>query len=480
MKKNDYDKTNDPAKLAQLFDAVTKTGNGILIAQLDRYEGRIDFNQFGATNFDPGANTINFSHQLLLDYIHTGVNEREATGFLLGHEINHWEDRELVAKNWENSYVDFSADRAAYNFYANEAHAIARQFFHQTDFGVNIGTVPNIELKQYYDNSRRFFEENDLTWTALAVNFEAQVADAMRTHQVDVDNVNAYVDAARRASQSPSSPAPSPEFGGASGEINSRPESFYSGGGIGYTNWFNINYNPWVNLSEGAFDSSTSNWGGCVEVDSFLPDGKKAGDIKVDDLMELADESSLHAGSGVVSYSQRKTQPGYRVLTESGVSLRCSSTAPIPTREGLVLAPELLGKEVAVRRDHERGTDTGWETVVSVQDIGSIEVQHITVGDRSFWAGESKGAYILHHNIKMGPGGGDDDIPPWWGWRAGRSTDKQGNPSDLGAAVPNAIAPQAQALIQAMAGFSTPSADLGSGRSPQDRSVTVQLLNPLP
>lgn len=148
MKKNDYDKTNDPAKLAQLFDAVTKTGNGILIAQLDRYEGRIDFNQFGATNFDPGANTINFSHQLLLDYIHTGVNEREATGFLLGHEINHWEDRELVAKNWENSYVDFSADRAAYNFYANEAHAIARQFFHQTDFGVNIGAVPNIELKQ--------------------------------------------------------------------------------------------------------------------------------------------------------------------------------------------------------------------------------------------------------------------------------------------------------------------------------------------
>ncbi|NGZ85103.1 hypothetical protein [Duganella aceris] len=42
-----------------------------------------------------------------------------------------------------------------------------------------------------------------------------------------------------------------------------------------------------------------------------------------------------------------------------------------------------------------------------------INVQHIAVGDRSFWAGRLKGRYILHHNMKMipGDGGGWD-----WGW----------------------------------------------------------------
>jgi hypothetical protein len=32
-------------------------------------------------------------------------------------------------------------------------------------------------------------------------------------------------------------------------------------------------------------------------------------------------------------------------------------------------------------------------------------VQHITVGDRCFWAGEKRGAYILHHNSKDAGGG---------------------------------------------------------------------------
>jgi hypothetical protein len=76
----------------------------------------------------------------------------------------------------------------------------------------------------------------------------------------------------------------------------------------------------------------------------------------------------------------------------------------------LVLAPALLGKQVAVRKDQGEKSVTEWEQVVSVESIGAIQVQHITVGDKCFWAGEQSGAYILHHNLKD-PGGGDEPDP---------------------------------------------------------------------
>lgn len=157
--------------------------------------------------------------------------------------------------------------------------------------------------------------------------------------------------------------------------------------------------------------------GGCVSVDSLLPGGRIAGEIRIGDVMELADERSLEPGEGVVSYSQTKSVPGYRIVTESGVSLKCSDTAPIPTPEGLVLAPDLLGQLVPVRRDENGIITVGWEKVVSVTAIGDILVQHITVGDRCFWAGEKSGAYILHHNLKDA-GGDDPDFPddPWYDW----------------------------------------------------------------
>jgi hypothetical protein len=146
--------------------------------------------------------------------------------------------------------------------------------------------------------------------------------------------------------------------------------------------------------------------GGCVSVDSLLPDGRTAGEVTVGSLMQLADERTLEAHIGEVSYSQRKLVPGYRIVTQSGVSLKCSDTAPIPTPDGLVLAPDLLGKQVPVRRDIDGKLVVGWERVEVVAAIGMIEVQHITVGDRCFWAGERAGAYILHHNLKEI----DDDV----------------------------------------------------------------------
>ena len=139
---------------------------------------------------------------------------------------------------------------------------------------------------------------------------------------------------------------------------------------------------------------------GCVQIDSFLPEGGIAGDIKVGDIMQLSDETSLEPSFGTVSFSQTRKAPGFRITTKNGVTLVCSDTAPIPTPEGLVLAPNLLGKSVAVRLDKAGKTQTNWEPVTAVDSIGEIEVQHITVGDKCFWAGESANAFILHHNIK--------------------------------------------------------------------------------
>lgn len=139
--------------------------------------------------------------------------------------------------------------------------------------------------------------------------------------------------------------------------------------------------------------------GACVHVDSRLPDGRRAGDIKVGDVIQLGDESTeaLETRVGVVTYSKRTMARGFRLVTRSGIALLCSDTAPIWTDEGFVRAPDLLGKKVATRID-DKDIVTRFETVEVLSEVGMIEVQHITVGDRAFWAGAEHGAYILHHN----------------------------------------------------------------------------------
>ena len=155
--------------------------------------------------------------------------------------------------------------------------------------------------------------------------------------------------------------------------------------------------------------------GGCVEVNSLLPDGRRAGDVKVGDVMQLGDDRDLKGSHGTVSYSKRKVAKGYRILTEGGFSLVCSDTAPIPTKDhGLVLAPELLGKIVAVRKDEAGSSLTGWERVASVLEVGQIEVQHITVGDKCFWAGEVSGKFLLHHNLKMAESATYSEWTDYW------------------------------------------------------------------
>lgn len=138
----------------------------------------------------------------------------------------------------------------------------------------------------------------------------------------------------------------------------------------------------------------------CVSIESFLPAGGVAGDIKVGDAMALADESTLESKTGIVSYSERAMQKSFRIVTAGGASLVCSSSAPIPVRAGGYRRPtQLMGHEVAVRR----GDSVAWETISDIVSVGFRHVQHITVGNACFWAGEQDGIYILHHNAKEPP-----------------------------------------------------------------------------
>ena len=144
--------------------------------------------------------------------------------------------------------------------------------------------------------------------------------------------------------------------------------------------------------------------GGCVTTDAFLLDGKLAGEVNVDDTIITNDPYNyFNEGTDTVSYSVKKTQPCVRIVTESGASLVCSTTAPIPTLgNGYMLAPSLLGRMIPVMRDQI----INWEAVTTVTPVGDREIQHISIGDQCFWAGETPDAFILHHNkapTKTGP-----------------------------------------------------------------------------
>ena len=138
--------------------------------------------------------------------------------------------------------------------------------------------------------------------------------------------------------------------------------------------------------------------GGCVVLDSYLPGS-------TDQAYKLHKGSSLLLGTedlevveGTVKEILTDKQPCVRVTTSKGVSLECSTTAPIYTQDGeYVDAPDLLGKYVAVNL---LGV-TSFDEVINVEHIGDKFVAVIDTGDNNFWAGMKPGAYMMHHNIAV-------------------------------------------------------------------------------
>lgn len=147
--------------------------------------------------------------------------------------------------------------------------------------------------------------------------------------------------------------------------------------------------------------------GGCVVTDALIYSQSAAGDVAVFDKMLLTDPYSRVSDVGVVTYSETELQPCVAITTKLGATLHCSTTAPIPTLDhGFIVAPELLGHRIPVASKEQLDRcpdDFVWDEVIEVVAIGDRQVQHITVGDRCFWASMDDRYYILHHNLKAPP-----------------------------------------------------------------------------
>lgn len=152
----------------------------------------------------------------------------------------------------------------------------------------------------------------------------------------------------------------------------------------------------WFSTSNCTQSTTLTTTNTCVATTSYLNNGILAGNVEIGQEMLTSDPYNFFdTMPSKVSYSKTSSQPCVRIVTESGASLICSTTAPIPTLDnGYMLAPAIMGRKVPVMRSNI----SSWEKIVLIEFVGYKDVQHITVDDKCFWAGEVDGVYILHHN----------------------------------------------------------------------------------
>jgi hypothetical protein len=148
--------------------------------------------------------------------------------------------------------------------------------------------------------------------------------------------------------------------------------------------------------------------GGCVALESFIPlveteqkhNGReitKAWMLESGMKISLGTEE-LSIVDGQVVKTLNDYQPCVRISTSDGITLVCSTTAPILTKDkGFIPATEVYGKRVAVMRNGV----TWYDEVVGLEDVGMKFVRVIDAGNNSFWAGERPGSFILHHNVPI-------------------------------------------------------------------------------
>lgn len=146
--------------------------------------------------------------------------------------------------------------------------------------------------------------------------------------------------------------------------------------------------------------------GGCVALESFIPlaelEQKHNGrDVRYAWMLEpgmnisIADEA-CKIGISNVKKALNDYQPCVKIITSDGVSLVCSTTAKIMTKEqGYISAMELYGKRVAVMRNN----NVWFDEVVQIENVGMKYVRVIDADNTGFWAGDRPGSYILHHNV---------------------------------------------------------------------------------
>jgi hypothetical protein len=154
--------------------------------------------------------------------------------------------------------------------------------------------------------------------------------------------------------------------------------------------------------------SLPSGGGGCVALESFVPlveTEKTHNNRAITNAWMLESGMKISLGTeelsivdGQVQRTLNDYQPCVRISTSDGITLVCSTTAPILTKDkGFIPATEVYGKRVAVMRNGV----TWYDEVVGLEDVGMKFVRVIDAGNNSFWAGEVSGSYILHHNVPI-------------------------------------------------------------------------------
>lgn len=165
---------------------------------------------------------------------------------------------------------------------------------------------------------------------------------------------------------------------------------------------------PTVPFTGQSFPPQSGGGGGCVALESFIPlveliQKHNNREITKAWMLESGMKISLGTDDLQITYGNvvktlNDYQPCVRISTSDGISLVCSTTAPILTKDvGFIPATEVYGKRVAVMRNGR----TWYDEVVGLDDVGMKFVRVIDAGNNSFWAGERPGAFILHHNIPI-------------------------------------------------------------------------------
>ncbi len=141
----------------------------------------------------------------------------------------------------------------------------------------------------------------------------------------------------------------------------------------------------------------------CVWAESWLAPGLMAGDAAKGSPITKMRPDGSGAFMGSVDANLIAYAPGYRVVTETGVTLTMSDTAPVavmhPERGVIFINAKALPLGVNVAVSDSDGFR--WEPVTQIDFIGMIRVAKITTGDGIYGAGDVMGRMIFTHNIKL-------------------------------------------------------------------------------
>jgi len=146
----------------------------------------------------------------------------------------------------------------------------------------------------------------------------------------------------------------------------------------------------------GTYVSGGDGFGGCVTRETVIFGYTSADEVRVGELMDVINPFTYEMSKALISRADIRTQPCVKITSESGITLECSTTAPIADENGIhVKAPRLLGVMVPV---YDNG-EIRCERIVSVEDIGMKEIVYITCENNFFLAGTTENKYFLHHNV---------------------------------------------------------------------------------